>query len=208
MTRRDAAVEVMPESPARPLRRRPRGRPPRPRVTLLLVVTAVVAVVAVVAGLAGGDVRPGSGPVATASPATTFEVYAHGEGQVAFARELAVGETFRLEHTHSVTRRPVVETFSVQDETTIAIEELWFDEPGPNLPAGPEPSGEGSTTFLREDGAFRVLHHGHAIGSLPLMVGSQDVDHQVVFEDGQRLRLLDVVRRGERVELAVGGARR
>jgi hypothetical protein len=196
MTRRDAAVEVMPESPARPLRRRPRGRS---RATVLLVVAAMV----VVAGA-----RLASDPGATATVTTTFEVYAHGEGRAAFARDVAVGETFRLEHTHSVTRRPVVETFSVQDETTIAIEELWFDEPGPNLPAGPEPSGEGSTTFLREDGAFRVLHHGHAIGSLPLMVGSQDVDHQVVFEDGQRLRLLDVVRRGERVELAVGGARR
>jgi hypothetical protein len=148
---------------------------------------------------------------ATSSPAgpdrTTFEVFAHGTDDVAFARDLEVGETFRLEHTHSVTRRKVVETFSVQDATTIAIEELWFDEPGPNLPAGAEPLGDGMTTFTQENGAFRVQHHGHPIETLPLMVGGPDVDHVVVFADGQRVRLLDIVRRGERVELTLGRQR-
>lgn len=142
------------------------------------------------------------------SPDTTqLEVWSHGEDEVAFARELEVGATFRLEHTHSVTRRTVVETFSVPDASTIAIEELWFDEQGPNLPAGSEPLGDGTTTFLQEDGAFRVLHHGYPIGTLPLMVGGPEVDHTLVFPDGQRVRLLDVVRRGERVEVKVGAGR-
>ena len=144
--------------------------------------------------------------IAAMTPETTrLVVWDHGEDEAAFAREMAVGETFRLEHTHSVTRRTVVETFSVQDEETLAIEQLWFDEQGPNLPAGPEPLGDGTTTFLQEDGAFRVLHHGHPIGTLPLMVGGPDVDHTLVFSDDQRVALLEVVRRGERVEVMVGG---
>jgi hypothetical protein len=206
VTRNPAVGQVRTEQSVAPLRRRA-GAPargasppvpgPRPRVTLLLVA-------AMVAGVAGAWAT--SSP-AGAPPTTPLEVFAHGEGEVAFAREVEVGETFRLEHTHSVTRRGVVETFSVQDATTVAIEELWFDEPGPNLPAGAEPLGDGMTTFTREDGAFRVQHHGHPIGTLPLMVGGPDVDHVVVFADGQRVRLLDIVRRGERVELTLGRQR-
>jgi hypothetical protein len=207
VTRNPGVGEARPGHAAAPPRQRlgidARGdtRPahrPRPRATLWLVVALAAA----------GVIAWASSPSPGGVEATTFEVFAHGEGEVAFARDVEVGETFRLEHRHSVTRRLVIETFSVQDETTIAIEELWFDEPGPNLPAGSEPLGEGETTFLREDGAFRVLHHGYPIGSLPLMVGGPDVDHVVVFSDDQRVRLLDVVRRGERVELAVGGERR
>ena len=164
-----------------------------PRATLALLAAAALA------GLGAWILSPGG-----STETTSLRVWAHGEGEVVFSRDLDVGDTFRLEHTHSVTRRPVIETFSVQDRSTIAIEELRFDEPGPNLPAGPEPLGDGMTTFLHEDGAFRVLHHGHPIGTLPLMVGGPDVDHRVVFADGQRVRLLDVVRRGERVELSVG----
>ncbi len=171
-------------------------RRPGPRTTLLLVVA--------LAGLGVMSWYTSSSPGA-ATGATTFEVFAHGEDEVAYARELVVGERFRLEHTHSVTRRPVIETFSVQDASTIAIEQLWFDEPGPNLPAGSEPLGDGRTTFLQEDGAFRVLPHGYPIGSLPLMVGGPGVDHTLVFADHERVRLLDVVRRGERVEMMVGG---
>ncbi len=163
----------------------------------LLMLLAVV-------GIGAWQVFPPGGAPAT----TTLELVAHGRDEVVDTREIEVGASFRLEHTHSVTRRLVVETFSVKDPTTLAIDELWFDEPGPNLPSGPEPSGDGHTTFLQEDGAFRVLHHGAAIGSLPLMVGGPAVDHTLVFADGERLRLLDVVRRGERVELAVGGTRR
>lgn len=197
--------EERPPHVAGPPRPVPGSRAPRgPRHERWPWATLVLLVVLAGLVLAAGMLPPATGAAET----TTFEVVAHGESAVVFARQLEVGATFRLEHTHSVTRRPVVETFSVQDESTLAIEELWFDEPGPNLPAGSEPSGEGHTTFLREDGAFRVLHHGAAIGSLPLMVGGPSVDHTVVFADGERLRLLDVVRRGERVELAVGGARR
>lgn len=134
---------------------------------------------------------------------TRLEVWDHDTGRVAFAREIGVGATFQLEHVHSVTHRVVVETFSIADATTVALEELWFDEPGPNLPAGAVHVGEG-VDFIQEDGAFRVLHHGREIGTLPLLAGSEQVDHRLRFDD-ERLRLLDVVRPGARVEVRVGG---
>lgn len=141
---------------------------------------------------------------ANTSDTTRFTVWNHAASAVAYARPVAIGETFTLEHTHSVTERLVVETFSVHDASTIALEELWFDEFGPNLPTSAEQVGE-HATFLQEDGAFRVLHHGHPIGSVPLLVGSPSVDHVLRFEDGTSVRLLDVAPARSRVELLVGG---
>jgi hypothetical protein len=140
----------------------------------------------------------------TGAPETSLTLVDHDTGDVVFERRVEVGETFELRHTHSVTRREVVETFSVLDVATLAIEELLFDEHGPNLPAGPQHVGE-HATYETDGELVRVRHHGHAIGTLPLMVGSESVDHTVIFEDGSRLRLLDEVRRGSRVELRLGG---
>ena len=132
-----------------------------------------------------------------------FEIYDHATGTVAYERPVAEGATITLEHVHSVTKRPVRETFSVHDANTIALEELWFDAFGPNLPAGPEQTGDTTTTFIREDGGFRVLHHSKPIGVVPVRVGSPDVDHTVIFEDGSAVRLLDVAARGAHVDLRV-----
>lgn len=125
-----------------------------------------------------------------------------GAGEVVYERAVEPGETFVLEHTHSVTRRLVRETFSVLDGETIALEELWFDEFGPNLPAGPEVFDH-DVTWLHEDGAFRVLHHTHPIGVVPLRVGSAEVDHALTFADGEQVRLLDIAPRGAWVDLIV-----
>ena len=160
-----------------------------------LAVAATMVIVLVVAGAAlwlggvrGGDLR--------------LVVIDHDSGAVVYTRPVEIGERFVLEHTHSVTRRPIVETFSVADEETIAIEELWFDEFGPNLPAGPEQLGD-HAEFLHEDGAFRVLHHGFPIGTVPLRVGSPAVDHVLTFSDDERVRLRDIARSGAWLDLVV-----
>jgi hypothetical protein len=123
--------------------------------------------------------------------------------EVHYRRPVAVGETFRLEHTHSVTGRRVVETFSIRDRRTVAIEELWFDAHGANLPTGPETVDGFTTTYLAEGDEVRVLHGGRPLGTVPLIVGSERVDHTVEFADGLRVRLLDVAPQWSAVELAV-----
>jgi beta-glucosidase len=47
-------------------------------------------------------------------------------------------------------------------------------------------AGDRTTTFLREHGGFRVLHHGHPIGSVPLLVtengiGTEDDEQRVQY---------------------------
>jgi hypothetical protein len=180
---------------ADPGRRRPRLRGAPAGVVMAIVAVATLAVVA------GTMVWGGTAGVHT----TMLMLVDHDTGDVVYERQAEVGETFELRHNHSVTGRVVVETFAVLDEATLAIEELVFDEHGPNLPAGPEHVGE-HATYETDGDLVRVRHHSQPIGTLPLMVGSASVDHTVVFEDGQRLRLLDVVRRGGRVELIAEGA--
>jgi hypothetical protein len=141
---------------------------------------------------------------ATTSPTTTLTIVLQDDGRVVFERSVEVGERFELTHTHSVTQREIIETFSALDASTVAIEELWFDEHGANLPTGSERMGETTTTYLEEPGGYRVLHHGHPIGSLALLVGSPSVDHELRFADGERVRLLDVAPAGARVEVNLG----
>lgn len=157
-----------------------------------MIVTAVVAGIVLAAVLSGS----GAGP--------RFEVRDQRTGEVYYSRAFGTGETFDLEHTHSVTGRLVVETFSALDAETIAIEQMWFDENGPNLPTGPEPLGDGETSFSYEDdGSYRVVHHSYPLGTVPLLIGSESVDHTLTFADGDRIRLLDIAERGTAVEFTV-----
>ncbi len=136
-------------------------------------------------------------------PATTLIVRDSRSGEHLHERAVLVGERFRLVHTHSVTGRHVEETFSVLDRVTIAMEELWFDRHGANLPTGPEMVGGVTTTYVEDNGAYRVLHHSRPVGVLPLIVGSEQVDHVLIFEDGQRLHLLHIADQWDQVEVVV-----
>ena len=183
-----AATVTSSAGPRRPVRR---GR--MVVMAFAAATIAAVALVIVVAQAGGGGAR--------------LVVYDVEEGRSVYERSVEVGERFELTHTHSVTERRVIETFSVLDPSTIAIEELWFDEHGANLPTGPEQVGDTTTTYLEEPDGYRVLHHGHPIGTLPLLVGSPGVDHVLRFDDGERLRLLDVARAGARIEVSLDGQR-
>ncbi|MFC3522571.1 DUF1850 domain-containing protein [Streptomonospora nanhaiensis] len=127
-------------------------------------------------------------------------------GRVVHAHPVAVGEHVVLRHTHSVSKRPVEEVFAVAPPGRLAMAEMRFDTFGANLPAGPERIGSVTTTFLRTDEGYRVLHHNRPLDRVQQMVGGPRVDHVLTFPDGRRLRLLDVVERGTRVEWSVQGA--
>ncbi len=167
--------------------------PPRRRVVVACAATAAALVI-----VSGGWLLGSAG----GSASTTFEVFDHRDGAVVYERELPVGSELVLEHVHSVTGRPVQERFGVGDASTLTLEQLTFDEFGPNLPAGPAHVPD-HASFHDDGGTYRVEHHGFEIGAVPLMVGGDRVDHRLQFEDGERLRLLDVVRSGSRVELRV-----
>jgi hypothetical protein len=127
-------------------------------------------------------------------------------GQELHRRPVEVGERFELRHTHSVTRRPVVETFGVDDTPALTLEGMVFDHPGPNLPTGPERFGDRMTSFATVDGVYRVDHHGYPIGRVTIRVGNPTVDHALVFDDREVVRFLSLTRAGGAIELEIVGA--
>jgi hypothetical protein len=58
------------------------------------------------------------------------------------------GAQFRLTWTHTVTLRPISETYEIQPDGRIHLLEMVFDAYGPNLPAGPE---EGTVWRIERD---------------------------------------------------------
>ncbi|MGH3739431.1 MAG: DUF1850 domain-containing protein, partial [Micromonosporaceae bacterium] len=152
------------------------------------------------AGVAGAA---GYGP-GTRGPAggMRLEVWDARAERVVHHRPVTAGERFTLRHVHSVTRRPVRETYSATTDG-VAMEELWFDTFGANLPAGPERIGPVTTTFLVEDHGYRVLHHGRLMPVVPLLTGRPRVNHELLFTDGSRLRLLDLVPPSTPLELRI-----
>jgi hypothetical protein len=135
-----------------------------------------------------------------------LEVLDHDRGAVAVRHPVAVGDEFELEHTHSVHRRPVVEVFSVDASGQVAMEEMRFDRMGANLPFGEETVEGVRTTFIDDGDTFRVLHHGRPLGTVPMRVGGQDVDHVLRMPGGRVIRFLDHAPRGTFLELRISGA--
>lgn len=170
------------------------------RARAVVTCSVATALLVGIAALLSGGVDSSSW-WASSDGQTRFVVLDPETGEELHVREVRVGERLELTHTHSVTRRPVLEVFSVDEERTLTLEELVFDEPGPNLPTGPERFGSTETTFSHEDGVYRVRHHGFPIATVGLRVGREDVDHTLTFEDGSQVRLLELTRAGGPVEL-------
>lgn len=91
----------------------------------------------------------------------------------------APGETFALLWTHSVTRQPVKEVYQINEDLTIGIVEMLFNEHGPNLPSAPE----GSTQWEIKDGMFRVYNYDLVFEELPVRIGQVVADHTFYYQE-------------------------
>jgi hypothetical protein len=131
-----------------------------------------------------------------------FGVRSHATGAVLLGLPVEAGQRVELAHTHSVHRRPVREVYSVSLSDGLLMEEIRFDAHGANLPSGPETIGGVTTTFERVGSGYRSDHHGRPLGTVRMVVGSDDVDHRLAVGD-EEVRLLDLAEAGTRIELYV-----
>ena len=132
-----------------------------------------------------------------------FQVRNYETGEVVYQRIMRLGETFTLEYIHSVTAQPVYEVFFVKDQNTLALQEMRYDSFGANLPAGSEKLRDEETRFIVEKGFYKILYENRSFQIVPLRVGQVIADHTLVFEDGERLRFLNLVGGGTYVEYYV-----
>jgi hypothetical protein len=89
------------------------------------------------------------------------------------------GTAFTLTWTHTVTRRPIIETYTVEPDRRLCIREMVYDQFGPNLPAGPE---EG-TTWRIEGNAAHVTGYNLCLEQLNLGVAPMGHHLQVGRRD-------------------------
>jgi hypothetical protein len=88
-------------------------------------------------------------------------------GSLRWAVPVRAGATFTLTWIHTVSRRPVAETYRVASDGQLHLDEMVFDHPGANLPAGPE----GGTTWRIERDRWVVTGYDLALPALHLGVG-------------------------------------
>ncbi len=101
------------------------------------------------------------------------------------------GDTFSLVWIHSVTKQPVTEVYRINDDLTIGIVEMFFNEHGPNLPSGPE----GGTKWEIKDGMFRVYNYDTIFEALPVRIGQVVADHTFLYKE-HRIALRELSRPG------------
>jgi hypothetical protein len=80
------------------------------------------------------------------------------------------GQEFTLAWTHTVSRSPVTETYTIDTDSRLSLREMVFDQYGPNLPAGPE----GGTVWRIERDRWVVTGYQYHLDRLNLGVGPYD----------------------------------
>jgi len=101
------------------------------------------------------------------------------------------GDEFSIVWTHSVTHQPINEVYIINDDLTIGIVEMTFNEHGPNLPSAPE----GSTRWEIKDGMFRVYNYDTVFEKLPVRIGQVVADHTLYYQK-QTIPLRELSRPG------------
>ncbi|MDW7649989.1 MAG: DUF1850 domain-containing protein [Bacillota bacterium] len=132
-----------------------------------------------------------------------FNVRLHDTGDTLYQRILHKDELITLHYIHSVTNQPVEEIFFVKDKSTMALKEMRYDSFGANLPVGPEQLANETTTFIKEDGYYKVIYENRSFDVIPLRVGQVVANHTLVFKDNDRVPLLDIAEGGSYIELFV-----
>lgn len=120
---------------------------------------------------------------------------ARGPGLI-WAVRAAPGERFVLRWTHTVTLRPVEEEYLVDPDRRLSLQQMVFDQYGPNLPAGPE----GGTVWRVE--ADRWVVTGYDIHVDRLNLGLSHIDHRLRV-GGRELDLIRAYRPNGLVRLQV-----
>jgi len=107
-------------------------------------------------------------------------------------------DKFTVKWIHSVSKQPVLETYEIQEDLSIKIFEMIFNENGPNLPAGPEQG----TKWEIKDGKFRVYNYSLVFDEVPVRIGQVVADHTLIY-DNIELPLKEISRPGGYVRIKV-----
>ncbi len=105
---------------------------------------------------------------------------------------------FSVHWIHSVSLRPVIETYKIEKNNQISIHEMIFDSFSANLPAQPEYN----TKWEYFDDHIRVTNYDVIFDAVPVVIGKVVADHTLYFKD-KIVPLKDLYKPGGYVKIRV-----
>lgn len=105
-------------------------------------------------------------------------------------------EKFSMKWTHSVSLRPVIETYKIENDLNISIYEMIFDSFSANLPASPDYD----TVWEFNDDHIRVYNYDVIFDAVPVVIGKVVANHTLLFRD-KSIPLKDIYRPGGYVKI-------
>lgn len=131
---------------------------------------------------------------------TLLQVYVADKGsnlnRVLIQLPVKPRDTFSVKWTHSVSLRPIIETYKIEKDLSISIYEMIFDSFSANLPSSPDYN----TIWEYNDGYIRVYNYDVTFDSLPVVIGKVVANHTLYVKDSI-IPLKDVYRPGGFVKI-------
>ncbi|MDM8534577.1 DUF1850 domain-containing protein [Clostridiaceae bacterium HSG29] len=135
-------------------------------------------------------------------PIKILQVYIFDEGErfneVIYQVPAHVNDDVSVLWTHSVSRRPIVETYTINDQLKFDIKEMQFDTYSANLPSQPE----NDTKWEFHDEYIRVYNYDVEFEEIPIVIGKVIANHILQYND-KEVVLKDVYRPGGYVKVRI-----
>ncbi|PAB59178.1 DUF1850 domain-containing protein [Anaeromicrobium sediminis] len=114
---------------------------------------------------------------------TVLEVFVADKGvdngKILLRIPVKTGRTFEVNWIHSVSKRPVIEKYEIQNNLKIAISEMKFDTFSANLPARPDYD----TKWEYKDNYIRVYNYNMEFDEVPVVIGEVIADHIICIKN-------------------------
>jgi hypothetical protein len=107
-------------------------------------------------------------------------------------------EKFSIKWTHSVSLRPVIETYKIEDDLKISIYEMIFDSFSANLPSSPDYN----TIWEFNEDHIRVYNYDIIFDAVPVVIGKVVANHTLYLRDNI-IPLKDIYKPGGFVKIKV-----
>lgn len=131
---------------------------------------------------------------------TLLQVYVVDKGpnfnKVLLQLPIKPGDKFSVNWTHSVSLRPVIETYKIENDLNISIYEMIFDSFSANLPASPDYN----TIWEFNEDHIRVYNYDVIFDAVPVVIGKVVANHTLYVKD-RIIPLKDIYKPGGYVKI-------
>ena len=116
-------------------------------------------------------------------PIKVLQVYIFDQGErfneVIYQTVTHIEDDVTVKWIHSVSRRPITETYTINNEMKFDIKEMRFDTYSANLPSEPE----NDTIWEFNDNYIRVYNYDVEFNEIPIVIGKVIANHILQYKN-------------------------